>query len=255
MTFAKNLKADLLIVHGSGDDNVHYQNTEAVVNALIDLAVYGLPIPHVAFVLFFGEEGRRLATYRPDQGIGLAGLFVDRAFGLVPAAPLMALVFAGAGRAATIPGARLLLALAVPYLVFASLLDWTGGWSPQARYLTPLVPVFVALLALALSLRWAALLAVPLGLWTAGQSGVYALAPWLRYDAYGVPPVVDTAWRRFVGPTPSAVFPLFGTEGATLALAVGWCALLVALGVIAASHGKVRLPAWTKRERRRAEPG
>lgn len=35
VTFAKNLKADLLIVHGSGDDNVHYQNTEAVVNALI----------------------------------------------------------------------------------------------------------------------------------------------------------------------------------------------------------------------------
>ena len=35
LTFVKNLKADLLIVHGSGDDNVHYQNTEAVVNALI----------------------------------------------------------------------------------------------------------------------------------------------------------------------------------------------------------------------------
>ncbi|HJQ12917.1 MAG TPA: S9 family peptidase [Gemmatimonadaceae bacterium] len=35
LPFAKNLKADLLIVHGSGDDNVHYQNTEAVVNALI----------------------------------------------------------------------------------------------------------------------------------------------------------------------------------------------------------------------------
>jgi dipeptidyl-peptidase-4 len=35
ITFAKNLKADLLIVHGSGDDNVHYQNTEALVNALI----------------------------------------------------------------------------------------------------------------------------------------------------------------------------------------------------------------------------
>ncbi|MGI8403081.1 MAG: S9 family peptidase [Gemmatimonadaceae bacterium] len=35
VTFAKNLKGDLLIVHGSGDDNVHYQNTEAVVNALV----------------------------------------------------------------------------------------------------------------------------------------------------------------------------------------------------------------------------
>ncbi len=35
ITFAKNLRGDLLIVHGSGDDNVHYQNTEAVVNALV----------------------------------------------------------------------------------------------------------------------------------------------------------------------------------------------------------------------------
>jgi dipeptidyl-peptidase-4 len=35
LPFARNLKADLLIVHGSGDDNVHYQNTEAVVNALV----------------------------------------------------------------------------------------------------------------------------------------------------------------------------------------------------------------------------
>ena len=35
VTYAKNLKGDLLIVHGTGDDNVHYQNTEIVVNELI----------------------------------------------------------------------------------------------------------------------------------------------------------------------------------------------------------------------------
>ena len=35
VTFAAGLRGDLLIVHGSGDDNVHYQNTEAVVNALV----------------------------------------------------------------------------------------------------------------------------------------------------------------------------------------------------------------------------
>jgi dipeptidyl-peptidase-4 len=32
---AKNLKGDLLIIHGTGDDNVHYQNAEAVINQLI----------------------------------------------------------------------------------------------------------------------------------------------------------------------------------------------------------------------------
>ena len=35
LTYAKNLRGKLLIVHGSGDDNVHYQNTEAMVNALV----------------------------------------------------------------------------------------------------------------------------------------------------------------------------------------------------------------------------
>ena len=36
VNFAHQLKGDLLIVHGTGDDNVHYQNTEAVVNAMIE---------------------------------------------------------------------------------------------------------------------------------------------------------------------------------------------------------------------------
>ena len=34
-TFAGQLKGDLLIVHGTGDDNVHYQGTEALINALV----------------------------------------------------------------------------------------------------------------------------------------------------------------------------------------------------------------------------
>ena len=34
-TFAGNLKGDLLIVHGTGDDNVHYQQTEMLIDKLI----------------------------------------------------------------------------------------------------------------------------------------------------------------------------------------------------------------------------
>ncbi|HET7694836.1 MAG TPA: S9 family peptidase [Vicinamibacterales bacterium] len=37
INFAENLKGHLLIVHGSGDDNVHYQGTERLVNKLIEL--------------------------------------------------------------------------------------------------------------------------------------------------------------------------------------------------------------------------
>ncbi|HEV8593667.1 MAG TPA: S9 family peptidase, partial [Pyrinomonadaceae bacterium] len=35
ITHAANLKGDLLIVHGTGDDNVHYQATELLVDALV----------------------------------------------------------------------------------------------------------------------------------------------------------------------------------------------------------------------------
>jgi dipeptidyl-peptidase-4 len=35
VTFAGGLRGDLLLVHGSGDDNVHFQNSETVVNALV----------------------------------------------------------------------------------------------------------------------------------------------------------------------------------------------------------------------------
>jgi dipeptidyl-peptidase-4 len=37
ISFAEGLKGKLLVVHGSGDDNVHYQGTEKLVNRLIEL--------------------------------------------------------------------------------------------------------------------------------------------------------------------------------------------------------------------------
>ncbi|TDW99613.1 S9 family peptidase [Dinghuibacter silviterrae] len=35
ITYAKNLQGNLLYIHGTGDDNVHYQNAEALVNELV----------------------------------------------------------------------------------------------------------------------------------------------------------------------------------------------------------------------------
>lgn len=35
ITYAKNVKGNLLIIHGTGDDNVHYQNAEVYINELI----------------------------------------------------------------------------------------------------------------------------------------------------------------------------------------------------------------------------
>ena len=33
--YAKNLEGNLLYIHGTGDDNVHYQNAEMLANELI----------------------------------------------------------------------------------------------------------------------------------------------------------------------------------------------------------------------------
>jgi dipeptidyl-peptidase-4 len=35
ITFAQQLKGNLLLIHGTGDDNVHYQGTELLINELI----------------------------------------------------------------------------------------------------------------------------------------------------------------------------------------------------------------------------
>jgi dipeptidyl-peptidase 4 len=43
---AKNLKGKLLVVHGTGDDNVHYQNAETVINELVK---YNKPFTMMAY--------------------------------------------------------------------------------------------------------------------------------------------------------------------------------------------------------------
>jgi len=35
ITYASGLEGELLLIHGTGDDNVHYQNTEMLVNELV----------------------------------------------------------------------------------------------------------------------------------------------------------------------------------------------------------------------------
>lgn len=46
INFAQNLKGRLLLVHGTGDDNVHYQGTERLINRLIEL---GKPFDMMAY--------------------------------------------------------------------------------------------------------------------------------------------------------------------------------------------------------------
>ena len=58
---AKNLEGNLLIIHGTGDDNVHYQNTEMLMNELIkhNKQFRVMPYPNRSHAIYEGENTRQ----------------------------------------------------------------------------------------------------------------------------------------------------------------------------------------------------
>ena len=61
ITYAKNLEGNLLIVHGTGDDNVHYQNAEMLINELIqqNKQFQVMPYPNRSHGIYEGRNTRR----------------------------------------------------------------------------------------------------------------------------------------------------------------------------------------------------
>ncbi|MDO9375430.1 MAG: DPP IV N-terminal domain-containing protein [Ferruginibacter sp.] len=61
ITYAKNLKGNLLYIHGTGDDNVHYNNAEQLVNELIkhNKQFQFMPYPNRTHGLVEGEGTRQ----------------------------------------------------------------------------------------------------------------------------------------------------------------------------------------------------
>jgi dipeptidyl-peptidase 4 len=65
ITYAKNLEGNLLYIHGTGDDNVHYQNAEMLLNELIkyNKQIQFMPYPNRTHGIYEGEgTSRHLAT-------------------------------------------------------------------------------------------------------------------------------------------------------------------------------------------------
>ena len=97
-------------------------------------AVFGVPSP---LAIYGGVP-------RDESGSpvrALAGLVLDRSFGLLPCAPVFLLALAGLGALAR---ARAWAALLVGAAVLAPVLGWRmwwGGQCPPARFLVPLVPI------------------------------------------------------------------------------------------------------------------
>lgn len=61
ITYAKNLKGNLLIVHGTADDNVHYQSAELLINELIkqNKQFQVMPYPNRSHGIYEGKNTRR----------------------------------------------------------------------------------------------------------------------------------------------------------------------------------------------------
>ncbi|MFC3879129.1 DPP IV N-terminal domain-containing protein [Algoriphagus namhaensis] len=64
ITYAKNLEGNLLLIHGTGDDNVHYQSAEMLINELIkhNKQFQIMPYPNRSHGIYEGE-GTRLHLY------------------------------------------------------------------------------------------------------------------------------------------------------------------------------------------------
>ena len=98
-----------------------------------------------------------------DSPWGIPGLYLDRAWGLLPYAPLYIALFAGI----PLPRTRIALrrwwfyipaTVAFYTLVVGCFKDWHGGAAPVPRYLVPLLPLFVLCAGLVVSgikKRWA----------------------------------------------------------------------------------------------------
>lgn len=203
--------------------------------------IYGRPTPMAIYEGF--SDHVAAAPLRT-----LAGLFLDRTFGLLPHAPAYLLALAGVLAwarwpwRATWPLAAAAAATLGPVLAWRM---WWGGQCPPGRFLIPLLPV----LALAAAAR-AEAGAHGLMRWRWGLVGAgAALALWaiarppdlLLLNRAGRP---DRLWASLAGATPADRYlpSLANPEVVEPGVAMVWAALVVLLLVL--DRLALRRPAW-----------
>ena len=209
--------------------------------------LFGWFIPGAGYFLI--RDQQEVLNYAPQSGI--PGLLFDRAFGLIPRAPIYLLAFIGVGalwRRRHVDGtplAALVLGWGLYFLFIADVAYWHADGGPPSRYLLAGLPFLVVavaggletVLASAGRMR-AVLLAVAwvAAWWSAFVTFVYAVLPDLRYEY--LPQIRDgnavklfLELGRVLRPDMQTALPSFyGHEAATLPLALLWVALAVFLG-------------------------
>jgi hypothetical protein len=210
--------------------------------------LFGWFIPGAGYFLI--RDQQEILNYAPQ--IGVPGLLFDRAFGLVPRAPIYLLAFVGGAalwrrrRLYGPPLAALVLGWGLYFLYIADIVTWHADGGPPSRYLLAGLPFLVVAVAggletaLASAGRLRAVLLASTGFavwWSAFVVFVYAVKPGVRYEYM---PFIREAnpvqlWLelgRVLRPDIQTALPSFyGHEAATPFLALLWTAIAVSLCV------------------------
>lgn len=194
---------------------------------LVDLLVYGIPLPYAGYVLGFGSvsalQGESLLALQPH--IALPGMLFDRTRGLAATAPW---VFIGALGITSFLRANPRVArgalgvVAATILALAAFREWQGGWAPPNRYLVDVLPFWTPFVAYGVATaQGVATRAVSalLVAWSAAMSLLIAAIPAVAYEAR-----LEEWFARFVPAQPLGWLPSFAADDGA---ALPWSALLL----------------------------
>jgi hypothetical protein len=201
--------------------------------ATFDFSHYGMLLPNAGYVLDLREQAIPVFTHQPH--IGLLGLFLDRAHGLLAVAPVYILVLAGSWKLAK-HNRVLAASVLVPSMVYIAFTSfnryWAGGWCPPGRFLVVPAVLCAPLAVLPLRNGGSRWIAIPTTAWTVFVAFVEMAFPALRFIA--LPDVTRTGLSMFLkqglGFDPlTAVFPsLVRAEGVDFVVAAVWVGFLAA---------------------------
>lgn len=192
---------------------------------VIDFWLYQSPVPNAGYVLYMLRN--RPPMFAPHHlGASLPGLFLDRAFGLLPTAPIYLIAIAGlvaARKFSRVLSAAVLITVG-EFVLFAAINQfWYGGYAPPPRYIFPVVALLAAFAALALESRERQPIVRFLAGWSLIVAILYSAFPGTRFSSLAGRSALGDFLEQTFGFNPAMAFPsLMRAKGGDYILALLW---------------------------------
>lgn len=184
------------------------------------------------------QVGGDAVPFRIDPLHGLVGIVFDQEVGVVPNFPVVLFVLPGLLLAVRHPLTRHVLAIALPYVVVVcSFPAWAGAWSPPARFLAVVLPLFAGHVAIAIERARGRVVFGLLGVLTAVGAAQSVVAVGTGSGGFSAqtgrsPVLTRIATATGLDPTPYVPSsPLADQRGLFLAWFVGAVAFAVAVAL------------------------